>query len=235
MEVENFLEMRLSNVTCESRYNGDTRTMTLYFETAANGAQGRDFFNTLSTVNLDLFSDICMEGQLGALELLDVTGTKRALTLFSPTGPSLDSALTPHYEEVALDKKSKLEFSRDGTPDMGSSSTAGSAHVKLEDITRHPPLPPPPATTVNNPVVMCDLLSPLDTDVLMSGRPSLPLFARRLPLSLKVHPDIEMMDPDAFKEMRILYLKHLDTPLEHELMWSFSFDRNYFPPWFLTK
>jgi len=120
--------------------------------------------------------------------------------LLSPTGPTLDSALTPHYEEVALAKKAKLEFARDGTPVMGSSSTAGSAHVKLEDITRPTPPPPPPDTTVNNPVVICDLLSALDTDVLVPGRPSLPLFARRLPLSLKVHPDIKMMAPDAFKK-----------------------------------
>jgi len=34
---------------------------------------------TFST-NLDLFSDICMEGQLGVPELLDVTGVKQALT-----------------------------------------------------------------------------------------------------------------------------------------------------------
>ena len=108
MEVENFLEMRLLNVTCESRYNRDERTMTLYLP-----AQGRDFFSRLSTVNLDLFSDICMEGQLGALELLDVTGAKRALTLPSPTGPTLDPALTPHYEEVALAKKAKLESAGD--------------------------------------------------------------------------------------------------------------------------
>jgi len=113
MEVENFLEMRLPNVTCEARCNRDKRTMTLNFETAANAAQGRDFFSRLSTVNLDLFSDICMEGQLGALELLDVTGAKRALTLPSPTGPTLDPALTPHYEEVALAKKAKLESAGD--------------------------------------------------------------------------------------------------------------------------
>ena len=168
MEVETFLEQRLLNVTCEARYNRDKRTMTLYFDTAANAAQGRDFFSTLSTVNLDLFSDICMEGQLGALELLDVTGAKRALTL-SPTRPTLDPALTPHYEEGATGKRAKFESAREGTPDMGSSSTAGSVHVKLEDIARSTPPPPPPATTVNNPVVICDLFSALDTDVLVPG------------------------------------------------------------------
>ena len=91
-------------------------------------------------------------------------------------------------------------------------------HVKLEEIARSTPPPPPPSTTVNNPVVICDLFSALDTDVLVPGISSLPLFARRLPLSLKVHPDIEMIAPDAFKEMRILHLKHLDTPIAHEVM-----------------
>ena len=43
-----------------------------------------------------------MEGQLGALELLDVTGAKRALTLPSPTGPTSEPALTPHYDVAAL-------------------------------------------------------------------------------------------------------------------------------------
>jgi len=102
MEVETFLEMRLPNVTCKARYNRGKKTMTLNFDTAANAAQGRDFFSRLSTANLDLFSDIYIEGQLGALELLDVTGAKRALTLPSPTGPTLETALTPHCEEAAL-------------------------------------------------------------------------------------------------------------------------------------
>ena len=122
--------------------------MTLSFDTAANAAQGRDFFSTLSAVNLDLFSDICMEGQLGALELLDVTGAKRALTL-SPTGPTFDPGLTPHYDDGATGKRPKFESDRQGTPDMGSSSTAGPVHVKLEHIARLTPPPPPPATTVN--------------------------------------------------------------------------------------
>ena len=68
----------------------------------------------------------------------------------------------------------------------------------------------------------------------MPGRPSRPLFTRRFPLSLKVHPDIEMIAPDASQEMRVLYLKHLDALIEHEVMWSFSFGSKYFPPWFLT-
>jgi len=34
--------------------------------------------------------------------------------------------------------------------------------------------------------------------------------------------------------MRVLHLKHLDAPIEHEVMWSFSFGSKYFPPWFLT-
>ena len=92
-----------------------------------------------------------MEGQPGALELLDVTGAKRALTL-SPTTPTLDPVLTPHYEDGATGKRAKFESDREGTPHMGSNSTAGSVYVKLENITRPTPPPPPPATTVNNPV-----------------------------------------------------------------------------------
>jgi len=38
-----------------------------------------------------------------ALELHDVTGAKRALSLPSPTKPAAsEAALTPHYEEEAL-------------------------------------------------------------------------------------------------------------------------------------
>jgi len=235
MEVETFLEMRLPNVTCEARYNRGKKTMTLNFDTAANAAQGRDFFSRRSTANLDLFSDICMEGQLGALELFDVIGAKRALTLPSPTAPTLEFVLTPHYEEAVLPKKAKFESDRDdGTPDMGSSSTASLVHVKLEPTARLPPPPAPPATTVDNQVVICDLLSTLDTDVVLSGRPSHPLFTRRLPLSLKVHPDIEKIAHEAFQQMRVLHLKHLDALIEHEVMWSFSFGSKYFPPWLLT-
>ena len=74
-----------------------------------------------------------MEGQLGALELLDVTGAKRALSLSSPTEPASETALTPHYEEAALPKKTKFESDHDdGFPDMGSSSTAGLVLVKPE-------------------------------------------------------------------------------------------------------
>jgi len=152
-----------------------------------------------------------MEGQPGALELLDVTGAKRALTL-SPTTPTLDPVLTPHYEDGATGKRAKFESDREGTPHMGSNSTAGSVYVKLENITRPTPPPPPPATTVNNPVAICDLFPVLDTDVLVPGIPSLSHFPPRLSLALKVHPDIEKTAPDAYKEMRILYLKHLDSP-----------------------
>jgi len=194
----------------------------------------RDFFSTLSAVNLDLFSDICMEGQPGALELLDVTGAKRALTL-SPTAPTLDPVMTPHYEDGATVKRDKFESDREGTPRMGSSSTAVSVHVKLENITRPTPPPPPPATTVNNPVAICDLFSVLDTDVLVPDIPSLSHFPPRLSLTLKVHPDIEKTAPDAYKEMRILHLKHLDSPIQHEVLWSFTFGSKYYPPWFLTQ
>ena len=107
--------------------------MTLNFDTAANATQGRSFFSRLSTANLDLFSDICIEGQLGALELLDVTGAKRALSLSSTTEPASETALTPHYEESALLKKTKFGSDHDdGFPDMGSSSTAGLVLVKPE-------------------------------------------------------------------------------------------------------
>jgi len=70
MEVQTFLEMRLPNVTCKARYNRDKKTMTLNFDTAADAIQGREFLSGLSAVNLDLFSDICIQGQPGALELL---------------------------------------------------------------------------------------------------------------------------------------------------------------------
>jgi len=234
-EVENFLEMRLPNVTCEARYNRDKKTMTLNFDTTADSTQGRDFLSGLSAFNLDLFPDICMQGQPGALELLDVTGAKRALSLPSPTKPASETALTPHYEDEAIFKRAKVESDHDdGIPNMGSSSTAGLVHVKTETTARLPPPPAPPATTVDNPVVICDLLSALDTDVVVLGRPSRPLFPRRLPRSLKVHPHIEKIAPEAFQQMRVLHLKHLDTLIEHEVMWSFAFAKKYFPPWFLT-
>jgi len=114
---------------------------------------------------------------------------------------------------------------------MGSSSTAGFVYVKLEPTARLPPPPAPPATTVDNPVVICDLLSALNTDVVVPGRPSRPVFTRCFPLSLKIHPDIA---PEAFQQMRVLHLKHLDVLIEHEVMWSFSFGSKFFPPWFLT-
>jgi len=133
-EVENFLEMRLPNVTCEARYNRDIKTMTLTFDTAADATQGRDFLNRLSAFNLDLFSDMCMQGQPGALKLLDVTGAKCALSFPSPTKPASETALTPHYEDEALFKRAKVESDHDdGIPNMGSSSTAGLVHVKTEN------------------------------------------------------------------------------------------------------
>jgi len=74
-----------------------------------------------------------MEGQLGALELLDVTSAKRALSLSSSTELASETALTPHYEEAALLKKTQFESDHDGGfPDMGSSSTAGLVLVKPE-------------------------------------------------------------------------------------------------------
>ena len=208
--------------------------MTLNFDTAADTTHCRDVLSGLSAVNLDLFSDICMQGQPGALELLDVTGAKRTLSLPSPIKIISDTALTPLYDDEALPKKAKFEFYHDdGISDMGSSSTVV-VQVKTEPTALLPPLPAPPATTVDNLVVVCDLLSALDTDVVVPGRPSRPLFPRRLPLSLKVHPDIEKIVPEAFQQMRVLRLKHLDALIEHEVMWSFSFASKYFPPWFLT-
>jgi len=209
--------------------------MTLNFDTAADTTHCRDVLSGLSAVNLDLFSDICMQGQPGALELLDVTGAKRTLSLPSPIKIISDTALTPLYDDEALPKKAKFEFYHDdGISDMGSSSTVV-VQVKTEPTALLPPLPAPPATTVDNLVVVCDLLSALDTDVVVPGRPSRPLFPRRLPLSLKVHPDIEKIVPEAFQQMRVLRLKHLDALIEHEVMWSFSFASKYFPPWFLTE
>jgi len=238
MEVENFLEMRLLNVTCEALYNRDKKIMTLTFDTTPNTTQGRNFFSNLNTANLDLFSDICIQGQLSALELLDVTGATRALSLSSPTEPTFEPALTPQYDEGALVKKTKFEPDHDdGFPDLGSTSTVDLVRVKLEPTettTRFPPPPAPLATTVDNPVVICDLLSALDTEVLVPDTLSRPLFSRRLPLSLKVHPDIEKIAPEAFQQMRALHLKHLDASIQHEVMWSFSFGSKYFPPWFLT-
>ena len=116
--------------------------MTLRFDTAANAAQGRDFLSTLSAVNLDLFSDICMEGQSGALELLDVIGVKRALTL-SPPAPTLDPVSTPHYIEEAIGKKVKYESEREETPDMGSSSS----NWNQFHVSRNHRLFPPPQST----------------------------------------------------------------------------------------
>jgi len=234
MEVETFLELRLPDVSCEARHNRDKKIVTLNFDTAADAIQCRDFLSGLSAVNLDLFSDIFMQGQPGALEILGVTGAKRALSLPSPTKPASDTALTPHCDDEALLKKAKFEFDHDGISNIGSSSTAGLVHVKTEPTARLPPPPAPPATTVDNPVVICDLLFALDTVVVVPGRPSRPLSPRRLPLSLKVHPDLEKIAPEAFKQMRVLHLKHLDALIEHEVMWSFSCASKYFPPWFLT-
>ena len=84
-------------------------------------------------------------------------------------------------------------------------------------------------------LVICDLLSALDTDVVVPDRPSHPLFPRRLPLSLKVHPDIVEIAPEALQQMRVLHLKHLDALIEHEVMWSFAFGSIYFPLYFLTQ
>jgi len=127
-----------------------------------------------------------MQGQPGALELLDVTGAKRALSLPSPS----ETALTLHYEEEALFKRAKVESDPDDEiPDMGSSSTASLVHVKPEATARLPPPLAPTTTTVDKPVVICDLLSALDTDVVVPVRPSSPLFPRHLPLPLKVHPE----------------------------------------------
>jgi len=235
MEVKNFLEMLLPNVMCEARYDRDKKNIILNFSTTADTIQGRDFLSGLSAVNLNLFSDICTQGQPGALEHLDVTGAKCALSLPSPTIPASETAHTPHYEDETLFNKAKVESDHDdGIPNMGSSSTSGLLHVKTETTARLPPPSAPPATSVNNPVVICDLLSTLVTDVVLPGIPSRPLFPRRLPLSLKVHPDIEKIAPEAFQQMRILHLKYLNTLIEHEVMWSFAFASKYFPPWFLT-
>ena len=109
--------------------------------------QGRDFLSGLSAVNLDQFSDICLQGQPGSLELLDVTGANSALSLPSPTKTASETALTPHYEDEALFKKAKVESDHDDAiHNMASSSTAGLVHVKTESTARLPLPPAPPAT-----------------------------------------------------------------------------------------
>ena len=114
-----------------------------------------------------------------ALELHDVTGAKRALSLPSPTKPAAsEAALTPHYEEEALSKRAKVESDTNAaTPDLGSSSNVGLVHVKTEAAACLLPPPTPIATTVDTPVVLYDLLSALDTDVVVPGRSFRPLFA----------------------------------------------------------
>jgi len=210
--------------------------MTLHFYTAEDATQGCDFFNGLSASSLDAFSYICMQGKPRALELSNVTGAKRALSLLSPTNAAPDTALTPHYEEEVLSKRVKVESDLDAaTPELGSSSDAGPVNVKIEVAARLLPPTPPAATTVDTPALICDFLSALDTDVVVTGISSRPLFARCLPLSLKVHPDIEKIAPEAYQRMRVLHLKHLDTQTEHEVMWSFAFGSKYFPLHFLTQ
>jgi len=153
-EVENFLEMRLLNVMCVAPYNRAKKTMTLHFDTAEDATQGRDFLSGLGASSLDVFSDICMQGQPGALELLDVTGAKRDPSLLSPTKPASEAALTPHYEEEALSKRAKVESHLDArTPYLGSSSNAGPVHVKIESAACLPRPSTPIATTVDTPVV----------------------------------------------------------------------------------
>jgi len=160
-QVENFLEMRLLNVMCEVRYNWDQKTMTLHFDTAEDATQGRDFLSGLGASSLDVFSDICMQGQPGALELLDVIGAKRALSLLSPTKPASEAAHTPHYEEEALSKRAKVESDLNAwTPDLGSSSNAGPVHIKTESAACLPRPSTPIATTVDTPVVFATSCRP---------------------------------------------------------------------------
>jgi len=210
--------------------------MTFRFDTAEDATQGCDFFNGLSASSLDAFSDICMQGKPRALELSDATGAKRALSLLSPTNAAPDSALTPHYEEEVLSKRVKVESDLDAaTPELGLSSDAGPVNVKIEATACLLPPTPPAASIVDTPALICDFLSALDTDVVVMGISSRPLFARRLPLSLKVHPDIEKIAPEAYRHMRVLHLNHFDTQIEHEVMWSFAFGSIYFPLYFLTQ
>jgi len=53
----------------------------------------------------------------------------------------------------------------------------GLVHVKTEAAACLLPPPTPIATTVDTPVVLYDLLSALDTDVVVPGRSFRPLFA----------------------------------------------------------
>jgi len=57
-----------------------------------------------------------------------------------------------------------------------------------------------------------------------------------LPLSLKVHPDIEKVAPEVFKNLSALYMKYIESSdLGHEVLWSFSFVSKNSLAYFLTQ
>ena len=238
-EIEDFLEQRLQDVPFEAVYNVGQKLMTLHFESADGAAQGRKYFNELTATGLSHFADICMQSQPGALELCDVLGVKRTLAYASPAKNDYDLAPTPQYGEESA-KKVRLDHNATLSA-LDQGSQMGSVLVKSEiHESAHIPAPHPhsaAATTVDTTMVVFDILSALDTDaqVLVSGQ-SLTGKQHLLPLSLKVHPDIEKVAPEVFKNLRALHLKHIESSdLGHVVLCSFSFASKYFPAYLLMN
>jgi len=150
-----------------------------------------------------------------------------------------DLAPTLQYGEksakkVSLDHNAALSALYQG-------SQMGSVLVKREiHESTHIPAPLPHSaatTTVYSTMVVFDLLFALDTDapVLVSGQ-SFTGKQHLLLLSLKVHPDIEKVAPEGFKNLRAWHLKHIESSdLGHKVLWSFSFAIKYFPAYFLMQ
>jgi len=118
---------------------------------------------------------------------------------------------------------------------MGSVLVKSEIHESAHILAPHPQC----ANTnkVDTTMVFFDLLSALDTDaqVLVSGQ-SLTWKQHLLPLSLKVHPDIEKVVPKVFKNLRALHLKYIESfNLRHEVLWSFSFASKYFSAYLLMQ
>ena len=164
-----------------------------------------------------------MQSQPGALQLCHVLGVKRTLALNSPAKNDPDSAPTPQYGEESL-KKVRLDHTNAALSALDQGSQVGSMLVKNEiHASTYIPASLPlsaAATTVDTFMVVFDLLSALDTDApvlvsshVLTGKQHL------LPLSLKVHPDIEKVAPEVFKNLRALHLKHVESSdLGHEVL-----------------
>jgi len=163
-----------------------------------------------------------MQSQPGALQLCDVLGVKSTLALNSPAKNDPYSAPTPQYDEESL-RKVRLDHNT-ALSELDQGSQVGSVLVKnkIHESTYIPASLPPSAaaTMVDTPIVVFDLLSAPDTDapVLVSGH-LLTGNQHLLPLSLKVHPDIEKVAPEVFKNLRALHLKHIESSsLGHEVL-----------------